>query len=171
MSIHTEELDSESDRITKKDVADLLGVSRRTVSSYVEKGKLSPCYKDSFGKIYFEKSAVLSFKNTHKFKRAGKPMNYSLPPRYSYEEMKVIEKWQVQPKDVSSLDVQIGLLTRKIEDIEDRLKVLQDDEMDFMMLRMHLLKVTSERRKSLDLLRSTDTIRYKRALEKTGLNV
>jgi len=171
MSIHTEDLDSDSDRITKKDTADLLGVSRRTVSSYVEKGKLSPCYKDSFGKIYFEKSAVLNFKNTHKFKRAGKPMNYSLPPRYSYEEMKVIEKWQVQPKDVSSLDVQIGLLTRKIEDIEDRLKVLQDDEMDFMMLRMHLLKATSERRKSLDLLRSTDTIRYKRALEKTGLNV
>ena len=54
MSINTEDLDSDSDRITKKDTADLLGVSRRTVSSYVEKGKLSPCYKDSFGNLFLK---------------------------------------------------------------------------------------------------------------------
>lgn len=165
-----EEFEPTYKKLATQDVAKILGVLPRTVTSYVKRGKLSPCYRGSFGKLYFEESDVLILKQKNESQKSGPPPpNHNRLAKRSDYEMKIIKKWQVQPKDIGSLDVQIGLLTQKIEDIEEKLMFLQKDEIDFKLVRMHLLRLTNERRKNLDLLRKTDNFRYRKALDKLGL--
>ena len=115
---------------------------------------------------------MLSFKIKNNTQKSGSQLpSHNRPPKRTDYEMKIIKEWQVQSKDVSSVDVQIGLLTHKIEYIEEKLIFLQKDEMSFRLVRIHLLKLLNERRKSLDFLRSTDTARYKKAIDKIGINI
>jgi len=172
MAIPMEEFEPEYNKLTTQNVAEMLGVLPRTVTNYVKSGKLSPCHKGRFGKLYFEEEAILSFKIKNKVAKSGpQPPSHNRPPKRTDYEMKIIKEWQVQPKDVFSIDVQIGLLTHKIEYIEEKLIFLQKDELNFRLTRIHLLKLLNERRKSLDFLRSTDTARYKKAIDKIGINI
>ena len=167
-----EEFEPEYNKLTTQNVAEILGVLPRTVTNYVKSGKLSPCHRGKFGKLYFEEEAVLSFKIKNNTKKSGSQFpSHNRPPKRTDYEMKIIKEWQVQSQDVSSVDVQIGLLTHKIEGIEEKLIFLQKDEMSFRLVRIHLLKLLNERRKSLDFLRSTDTTRYKKAIDKIGINI
>jgi len=167
-----EAFEPEYNKLTTQNVAEILGVLPRTVTNYVKSGKLSACHRGRFGKLYFEEEAVLSFKIKNNTQKSGSQLpNHNRPPKRTDYEMKIIKEWQVQSKDVSSVDVQIGLLTHKIEYIEEKLIFLQKDEKSFRLVRIHLLKLLNERRKSLDFLRSTDTTRYKKAIDKIGINI
>jgi len=169
MAIPMEEFEPTYKKLATQEVAKILGVLPRTVTSYVKRGKLSPCYRGSFGKLYFEESDVLILKQKNESQKSGSTPNHNRLSKRTDYEMKIIKEWQVQPKDIGSLDVQIGLLTQKIEDIEEKLIFLQKDEIDFKIVRMHLLRLTNERRRNLDLLRKTDIFRYRKALDKLGL--
>ena len=172
MAIPMEEFEPEYNKLTTQNVAEILGVLPRTVTNYVKSGKLSPFHRGKFGKLYFEEETVLSFKIKNNTQKSGSQFpSHNRPPKRTDYEMKIIKEWQVQSQDVSSVDVQIGLLTHKIEGIEEKLIFLQKDEMSFRLVRIHLLKLLNERRKSLDFLRSTDTTRYKKAIDKIGINI
>lgn len=161
----------DSEQLTLQEAANLLGVKINTASRCVRQGKLKPCYIGEFGNVFFEKYEVLEFKRRKKLVKNRKRELPRPSPKRSYDEMKIIEKWRVQTNDNSSVDVEIGLLSDKIERIEEQLKFFQGDNAGFRKIRMSLLITTNKRRKNLDFLRNTDTIRYNQALKKLGLNV
>ena len=162
-------LEKESDEVTAHEAADLIGVTLPTVLKYASKNKLVPHKKEKCGKILFKKEEVLDFK-TKKKKSTFKRSNLGgLSKHYSPAEKEVIQVWRLHPQDTGSVDVEIGLLTQRIIRIEEELKLLQNDESDFLIMRIFLLKAVGERRKRLNFLKSTDVQRYFRSLEKIGL--
>jgi small subunit ribosomal protein S15 len=77
----------------------------------------------------------------------------------------ITKKFQLHEKDTGSADVQIAILTERITEITDHLKVSPKDHSS----RLSLLKLVGQRRKLLDYLNSTDTNRYKKLVKKLNL--
>ncbi len=68
-------------------------------------------------------------------------------------------------KDTGSADVQVALLTRRINQLTEHLKLNLKDHSS----RRGLLQMVARRRKMLDYLKDTATDRYKVVLEKLSL--
>ena len=68
----------------------------------------------------------------------------------------ITKKFQLHEKDTGSADVQIAILTERIIELTDHLKIAPKDHAS----RLALLKLVGKRRKLLDYLNSTDTKRY-----------
>ena len=68
-------------------------------------------------------------------------------------------------KDTGSADVQVALLTRRINQLTEHLKANLKDHSS----RRGLLQMVARRRKMLDYLKDTATDRYKVVLEKLNL--
>ncbi|MBS0585255.1 MAG: 30S ribosomal protein S15 [Verrucomicrobia bacterium] len=77
----------------------------------------------------------------------------------------VTKKFQLHEKDTGSADVQIALLSERIADLQEHLKLQPKD----MNTRLALLKLVGHRRKLLNYLNSTDTSRYQQLVNKLGL--
>ena len=154
------------DTLTVDEAAYFLGVTRNTLLTYVSKKKLIPNKKIELGKLLFDKETVQNFKIQKKHVQVKRSNLASLSKSHSAEEIEIIQEWRLHNRDTASVDVEIGLLTRRISRIEEELRLLQNDEVDFSMMRIHLLKAVNERRKKLDFLKNTDTSRYIRAIEK-----
>jgi len=77
----------------------------------------------------------------------------------------ITKKFQLHEKDTGSADVPIAILTERITEITDHLKVSPKDHSS----RLSLLKLVGQRRKLLDYLNSTDTNRYKKLVKKLNL--
>lgn len=67
--------------------------------------------------------------------------------------------------DTGSPEVQVALLTARINDLTDHFKAHTKDHHS----RRGLLRMVSRRRKLLDYLKSRDTDRYRALIEKLGL--
>jgi len=80
-------------------------------------------------------------------------------------ETKNFQGFQIHDKDTGSADVQIALLTQRINQLTDHLKAHVKDHSS----RRGLLKMVAKRRKLLDYLKDTATDRYKVVLEKLNL--
>lgn len=72
----------------------------------------------------------------------------------------VIKKVQVSPADTGSADVQIALLTERITELTNHLKVHKKD----VSSRMGLVKMVAERRRMLNYLKRKDLERYTKIL-------
>jgi small subunit ribosomal protein S15 len=68
----------------------------------------------------------------------------------------ITKKFQLHEKDTGSADVQIAILTERVTELTDHLKLSPKDHNS----RLALLKLVGQRRKLLDYLNSTDTKRY-----------
>ena len=77
----------------------------------------------------------------------------------------VIKKYQVHTGDTGSPEVQIALLTTRINQLTEHLQAHRKDHSS----RRGLLKMVGERRKLLDYLASRRTERYKTILQKLEL--
>jgi small subunit ribosomal protein S15 len=77
----------------------------------------------------------------------------------------VIATHQRAPGDTGSPEVQVALLTARINDLTDHFKAHVKDHHS----RRGLLKMVSRRRKLLDYLKSTNNASYKALVEKLGL--
>ena len=77
----------------------------------------------------------------------------------------VIAKFRLGPKDVGSSDVQIALLTERITQLTEHLKLHRKDHSS----RRGLLIWVSKRRRLLKYLKRTETERYRQVIEKLGL--
>lgn len=78
---------------------------------------------------------------------------------------KDIQGFQMHDKDTGSADVQIALLTQRINQLTDHLKSHVKDHSS----RRGLLKMVAQRRSLLDYLKRTSGDRYKGILEKLNL--
>lgn len=77
----------------------------------------------------------------------------------------IIAEYGRTPGDTGSPEVQIALLTARISDLTEHLKVHKKDHHS----RRGLLKMVGQRRGMLDYLKKTDIERYRAIVQKLGL--
>lgn len=77
----------------------------------------------------------------------------------------ITKKFQLHEKDTGSADVQIAILTERIAELTEHLKLSPKDNSS----RLALLKLVGQRRKLLDYLNSTDTKRYQSLIARLKL--
>ena len=83
------------------------------------------------------------------------------------KEMKqqIIKDYQLKEGDTGSPEVQIAVLTYRINDLNEHLKVHKKDHHS----RRGLLKMVGQRRGMLDYLKSKDIEAYRTLIEKLGI--
>ena len=77
----------------------------------------------------------------------------------------VIEDFRIHERDTGSADVQIALLTQRINQLSEHLQKNLKDHSS----RRGLLKMVSQRRRLLDYLNETDSTRYQSLTKKLKL--
>ncbi|MFZ5391592.1 MAG: 30S ribosomal protein S15 [Patescibacteria group bacterium] len=80
-------------------------------------------------------------------------------------KQKTIKKYQTHKSDTGSPEVQIAILTERINSLTDHLKTHKKDNHS----RLGLLKLVGKRRKLLDYLKKNDESRYFKIIKKLGL--
>ena len=81
------------------------------------------------------------------------------------EKKEIIATYATHEGDTGSPEVQIALLTQRINHLNDHLKVHKQDNHS----RRGLLKMVGKRRGLLDYLKAKDIERYRAIIEKLGL--
>lgn len=81
------------------------------------------------------------------------------------EKAKLIERFRLHETDTGSPEVQIALLTEKINSLSEHFKVHKKDHHS----RRGLLKLVGQRRRLLGCLKQRDMERYRRLIEELGL--
>ena len=77
----------------------------------------------------------------------------------------VVGEYQRAPKDTGSPEVQVALLSARIQDLTGHFKVHVRDHHS----RQGLLRMVNRRRKLLDYLKGEDIDRYRTLIERVGL--
>ena len=81
------------------------------------------------------------------------------------QKAQVVQQFQRSGKDTGSPEVQIALLTERINGLSEHFKSHVKD----FHSRRGLLKMVSQRRKMLDYLKRTDADKYRALIERLGL--
>ena len=81
------------------------------------------------------------------------------------EKSQIVGQYQLKSGDTGSPEVQIALLTARINGLTGHFKIHVKDHHS----RRGLLKMVSQRRKMLDYLKRTNTDRYRGLIERLGL--
>ncbi len=81
------------------------------------------------------------------------------------EKTEIIKQYNVHPSDTGSPEVQIALLTTRISQLTEHLKVHKHDEHS----RRGLYKLVGQRRRHLAYLKDKDAERYRKIVERLGL--
>ncbi|BCJ85313.1 30S ribosomal protein S15 [Effusibacillus dendaii] len=81
------------------------------------------------------------------------------------QKQELISQFKVHESDTGSPEVQIAILTNKINYLNDHLRVHKKDHHS----RRGLLKMVGHRRNLLNYLRKKDVNRYRNVVEKLGL--
>ena len=81
------------------------------------------------------------------------------------EKLEIIERYALHEGDTGSPEVQIALLTKRINDLTDHLKTHKKDHHS----RRGLLKMVGHRRNLLNYLKKKDINRYRAVIEKLGI--
>jgi small subunit ribosomal protein S15 len=77
----------------------------------------------------------------------------------------IIEKFKVHPSDTGSSEVQIALLTDRIQYLTDHFKIHKKDHHS----RQGLLKLVGQRRSLLDYLKRKDISKYRVLIQELGI--
>jgi small subunit ribosomal protein S15 len=77
----------------------------------------------------------------------------------------LIESYRTHPSDTGSPEVQVALLTERINELSEHFKIHQKDHHS----RRGLIKIVSHRRRLLEYLRRYDAGRYQALIERLGL--
>lgn len=86
-------------------------------------------------------------------------------PLEKERKQSIISNFRIHDNDTGSPEVQIALLTERINYLTEHFKVHKKDHHS----RRGLLKLVSQRRSLLDYLRSNDRERYEKLIERLGL--
>ena len=81
------------------------------------------------------------------------------------KKSKVIDKYRTHPKDTGSTEVQVAILTARIEELTGHFKMHSKDHHS----RRGLLCLVGKRRRLLDYLKSKELERYKELIESLGI--
>jgi small subunit ribosomal protein S15 len=77
----------------------------------------------------------------------------------------IIQKFKVHDKDTGSAEVQIALLTERINYLTDHFKTHKKDHHS----RQGLLKIVNQRRRLLNYLKKNDVPRYRKLIGELGI--
>jgi small subunit ribosomal protein S15 len=77
----------------------------------------------------------------------------------------VIDQYKTHPADTGSPEVQIALLSERINYLTDHFKIHKKDHAS----RRGLLKMVGQRRRLLDYLKSKDVERYRGVIQRLGI--
>ena len=80
-------------------------------------------------------------------------------------KQQTVESFRVHEKDTGSTEVQVALLTRRIDELSEHFKVHKKDHHS----RRGLLNLVSQRRRLLSYLRRTGPDRYQELIKRLGL--
>lgn len=80
-------------------------------------------------------------------------------------KLEVVQQFAIKPGDTGSPEVQIAVLSERINGLTDHFKSHVKDNHS----RRGLLKMVSTRRRLLDYLKKTDKVRYDTIISKLGL--
>ena len=83
----------------------------------------------------------------------------------SEEKQKIIKDFQVNEKDTGSSGVQIALLTTRINQLQEHLRIHKHDNNS----RRGLLKLVGQRRHHQEYLKHKDPAHYQSVIERLGL--
>jgi small subunit ribosomal protein S15 len=86
-------------------------------------------------------------------------------PQIKEIKEKVITDYRLHESDTGSTDVQVALLTQRINDLTEHFKTHTKDHHG----RRGLLKMVGQRRRLLDYLKRRDGSRYRQLIERLGL--
>ena len=86
-------------------------------------------------------------------------------PLSKSEKQQIIREYGCSPQDTGSPEVQIAILTHRINQLTEHLKVHKHDEHS----RRGLLRMVGKRRRHLTYLSRTDPERYKEVVRRLGL--
>ncbi|NLB65523.1 MAG: 30S ribosomal protein S15 [Lentisphaerae bacterium] len=75
------------------------------------------------------------------------------------------QEYQQHEKDTGSVEVQVALLSKRIQDLTGHLQTHKGDHNS----RRGLILMVSKRRRLLDYLRDSDLARYQKLIERLGL--
>jgi small subunit ribosomal protein S15 len=81
------------------------------------------------------------------------------------QKTEIIEEYGRTPNDTGSPEVQVALLTRRINDLTEHLKIHKHDEHS----RRGLLKMVGRRRRHLAYLKRVSPERYRKVIRRLGL--
>jgi len=81
------------------------------------------------------------------------------------KKLEIIEEFKTKEGDTGSAEVQIALLTYKINDLNEHLKIHKKDHHS----RRGLLKLVGQRRRLLNYLKRTDVMRYQNIIKELGI--
>ena len=83
----------------------------------------------------------------------------------SEEKQKIIQEFKIKDNDTGSSAVQIALLTTRINQLQEHLKIHKQDNSS----RRGLLKLVGQRRHHQEYLKRKDPVRYQSVIERLGL--
>lgn len=86
-------------------------------------------------------------------------------PLSKFEKDSIIQEYARGPHDTGSPEVQVALLTTRIKQLTEHLKIHKHDEHS----RRGLLKMVGQRRRHLTYLSRKDPERYKEIIQRLGL--
>ena len=81
------------------------------------------------------------------------------------KKAEIIKEYQLKESDTGSPEVQVAILTYRINDLNDHLKIHKKDHHS----RRGLLKMVGQRRNMLNYLKSKDLERYRTLIARLGL--
>ncbi|HWP58548.1 MAG TPA: 30S ribosomal protein S15 [Candidatus Acidoferrales bacterium] len=81
------------------------------------------------------------------------------------QKREIVEQFKLHPTDTGSPEVQVALLSQRIDHLTDHFKVHVKDHHS----RRGLLKLVGQRRRLLDYLRKTDFERYRSLIQRLGI--
>jgi small subunit ribosomal protein S15 len=81
------------------------------------------------------------------------------------KKKEIVEQFKMHAKDTGSSEVQIALLTERINYLTEHFKIHKTDHHS----RQGLLRLVSLRRSLLDYLKRNDTERYRTVIERLGI--
>ncbi len=82
-----------------------------------------------------------------------------------HEKDAIIQEYHIHGKDTGSPEVQIALLTRRIDQLVEHLKAHKHDEHS----RLGLIKLVGQRKRHLNYLSQKDPARYRDVVARLGL--
>ena len=84
---------------------------------------------------------------------------------FDAQKPNIIDEFRTHPNDTGSPEVQIALLTRRIQFLTEHFKSFKKD----FHSRRGLLKLVGRRRRLLEYLKGKDITRYRQLVERLGL--
>lgn len=84
---------------------------------------------------------------------------------HTEKKQEVVGKYRTHEKDTGSPEVQVALLSERINELTEHFKIHKKDHHS----RRGLLKLVGQRRRLLDYLKRKDTVRYKKLIDGLGI--